>query len=292
MRVLLVGASGFIGQSIAANMPDGVQLTGTYFQNRLTFENTNSEQFNFLNPDVEWQRIVEQYDCVIIAARVNADNETKRADISRKAKDAFKCFIQAVDESTSKPFIVAVNGSLSYGHRNDDLVKIGDSIAPTGYARSYAIAEQPFREFLAAGNEIAIVRAPWVLGPGSWFPMMYLEPNRVPLIGDGKQWMSLVLVDDLAKYLWDTVTSLKKGIHHPRLTYRCRQKEFATLVHDITSQPIRRLGRIQRLRMDPQMRESIHASIKLDDGRGDGSEHQDGKKRLISAIETIYASFS
>lgn len=292
MRVLLVGASGFIGRSIAAKVPEKVELTGTYFQNEPSLENVKIEQLNYLNSHIDWEQKIATYDCVILAARANADTEIKRNEISLKAQEAFSNLIQAVVASTSKPFIIVVNGSLSYGHRGDALVKIGEKIKPIGYARSYAIAEKPFRDFLTAGHDIAIIRAPWVIGPGSWFPMMYLATPRTPLLKSGKQWMSLVSVGDLAEFVWEVAASSKSGILHPKLTYRCRQKEFADIVSGVTSKPVRRIGLLRRWRMEPQMRESVLASIKLDDGMGYQSERQVNEKRLTSIIEEIYTSFS
>jgi nucleoside-diphosphate-sugar epimerase len=292
MRVLLLGASGFIGRSIAAKVPETIELTGTYYQNKPEFEHIKVEQFDYLDSGIDWQQIVMQYDCIIVAARANADTEVDRSKVSEKAQSAFSKLTQAVHESKSKPFIVAVNGSLSYGHRGEDLVKTSDTIAPTGFARSYSIAEKPFREFLRAGHEIAIIRAPWVIGLGSWFSLMYLKPNRVPIIKDGKQWMSLVSVGGLADYVWQVVESSKSGVLHPELTYRCRQKEFANIVKNVTSKQTRSIGGIKRMRMEKQMRESVLASIKLDDGMGSVSENQGAERRLIAIVEEIYSVFS
>ena len=172
------------------------------------------------------------------------------------------------------------------------MVGVGDKINPTGYARSYSIAEKPFRDFLTAGHSIAIIRAPWVIGPGPWFPMMYLNPNRIPIIKTGKQWMSLVSVEDLAEFVWSSVEASQSGVLHPELTYRCRQKEFADIVHQVTSKQTQRLGPLRRQRMELQMRESVLASIKLDDGFGDRSESQASKVRLKSLIGEIYSDFS
>lgn len=292
MRVLLVGASGFIGRSIAMKAPEHLELTGTYFRNKPEIENIQLEQFNFLDTNVDWSALVEQYDCIIIAARANGDTEPNRNEVSRQACDAFTRFIEAVRKCQSKPFIVTVNGSLSYGECGEKLVKIDDQINPTGYARSYAVAEKPLRDFLSNGQDVAIIRAPWVIGASSWFPMMYLHSNRIPIIGNGMQWMSLVSVDDLAEVVWKTVESSKSGVLHPQLTYRCRQKEFAELVHEVTSKKKRRIGIFRRQRMEVQMRESVLASIRLDDGFANQSEEQTNRERLKSLIEAIHSGFS
>lgn len=292
MRVLLVGASGFIGRSIAIKTPEHVELTGTYYRNKPEIENIRLEQFNFLDTSVDWSALVEQYDCIIIAARANGDTESNRNEVSKQASDAFTRFIGAVQECESKPFIVTLNGSLSYGECGEKLVKTDDQINPTGYARSYAIAEKPLRDFLSKGQDVAIIRAPWVIGASSWFPMMYLHASRIPIIGSGMQWMSLVSVDDLAEYIWKAVASSKSGVLHPQLTYRCRQMEFAEIVHEVTSKKKRRIGILRRQRMEIQMRESVLASIRLDDGFANQSEEQTNRERLKSFIEEIHSGFS
>lgn len=292
MRVLLLGASGFIGRSIASKAPNNIELTGTYFQNKPEFGTHDIEQFNYLEPTINWQQVVSKYDCIIIAARANADTEKSRNSVSKIGQEAFQNFIQTVNESSSKPFIIAINGSLTYGDRGEELIRPSDDIKPTGYARSYAIAEKPFRDFLTNGNKIALIRAPWVLGAGSWFPEMYLAPKNIPILKDGTQWMSILSVDDLANYVWGLVQNQEAGVFHPPLTFRCRQKYFANIVHSVTSKPIRKIGALRRRKMELQMRESVLASIKLDDGRDDCSENQDSEKRLRTLIEKIYLGFS
>jgi nucleoside-diphosphate-sugar epimerase len=180
---------------------------------------------------------------------------------------------------------------LTYGDRGEELIRPNDDIKPTGYARSYAIAEKPFRDFLADGNKIALIRAPWVLGAGSWFPAMYLAPKQIPILKGGTQWMSIISVDDLADCVWDLVQTPETGVLHPTLTFRCRQKDFANIVHLVTSKPMRKIGALRIRKMELQMRESILASIKLDDGRNDCSENQQSEKRLRTLIEEIYSVF-
>ena len=292
MRVLLLGASGFIGRSIAAKVPDNIELTGTYYRNKPEFGTYDIEQLNYLEPTIDWQQVISKYDCIIIAARANADTEKSRNSVSKIGQEAFQNFIHSVNESSSKPFIIAINGSLTYGDRGEELVLPSDDIKPIGYARSYAIAEKPFRDFLADGNKIALIRAPWVLGAGPWFPTMYLAPKNIPILKDGTQWMSILSVDDLAGYVWGLVQNPEAGVFHPNLTYRCRQKDFANITHLVTAKPIRKIGTLRMRKMELQMRESVLASIKLDDGRDDCSENQDSEKRLRALIEEIHSGFS
>lgn len=292
MRVLLLGASGFIGQSIVSKVPEHVRLTGTYFKNEIKNERGQFEQLNYLDEELDWKQIIQPYSCIIVAARANAGNGTERDSISRRSQTAFTKMIKAVKESESKPFIVAVNGSLSYGNRGEELVRTDDEMNPTGFATSYSVAEKPFRDYLKQLNDIAIVRAPWVLGSGSWFTQMYLSPDKIPIIGQGNQWMAIVTVDDLAESIWKLVEMRTSGVHHPKLISRCRQQDFAHTVQSVTKKQTKKLGIFSLWRMERQMRESILASIKLDDGRGNQSQNDAAMGELRAVLEEIYSGFS
>lgn len=292
MRVLLLGASGFIGQSIVSKVPEHVRLTGTYFNNEIKNEHGQFKQLNYLDEELDWKQIIQPYSCIIIAARANAGTVTERDSISRRSQTAFVKILKAVNESEAKPFIIAVNGSLSYGHRGEELVKTDDEINPTGFASSYSIAEKPFRDYLRKGNAIAILRAPWVLGLGSWFTQMYLSPDKIPVIGQGKQWMAIVTVEDLAESIWKLVEMRTSGVHHPKLISRCRQQDFAHTVQSVTKKQVKKHGIFGLWRMERQMRESILASIKLDDGKGNQSESDVAMGELEAVIQEIYSGFS
>ena len=292
MRVLLLGASGFIGQSIALKVPQHVELTGTYFRNEINSEHGHFECVNYLDTELDWNQLIQPYSCIIVAARANAGNAKNRNKVSQLSQTAFAKMIKAVKKSESKPFIVAVNGSLSYGDRGEELVRTDDEINPTGFAKSYSVAEKPFHEYLKQLNGIAIVRAPWVLGSGSWFTQMYLSPDKIPIIGQGKQWMAVVTVDSLAEYVWQLVEKRSLGVYHPKLITRCRQKNFAHAVQRVTKKQTQKIGRFGLWRLEAQMRESILASIKLDDGGGNHSETEAASRGLEAAIKEFYSDFS
>lgn len=292
MKVLLIGASGFIGQSIVSNVPKHISLTGTYFNNKPQSKGACFEHLDYLAPGLEWSEIIDSFSCIIIAARASGSSVKERDVLSARSQAVFTKLIQAVQRSETKPFIVAVNGSLTYGHRGEEMVTTQDNINPVGFAKSYAIAEQPFRDYLAQNNGIAIIRAPWVLGPGSWFQQLYLSPKNVPIIGKGDQWMSIVALDKLAAFVWELVELKRNGVHHPALTARCRQQYFARAVQQITKKPTRKIGWYGLMRMEKQMRGSILASIKLDDGQETHPEAEFATIELNRVIKEIYSDFS
>lgn len=287
MRVLLLGSSGFIGREIAKLTPENTHLTGTYNINKP--KNTQYElmKLNLLSEDIDWREVITSYDCVIVAARANSTEAKLRTELSIRASKSFANLIEALTKHPDPKYLLVINGSLSYGERGDDLVNPDDKIYPIGFAKSYSVAEKPFIEYQRKGGRIGIVRAPWVLGNGSWFTQMYLQPEKVPLIHQGKQWMSIVTVEELAKYAWGAVLDEKIGVLHPKLTYRCRQEEFAKIVAEVSSKPVKKHGRLKMSGWDKQMRESILASIRLDDGYDNESESLEARQNLLSYIQEI-----
>ena len=287
MRVLLLGSSGFIGREIAKVTPENTHLTGTYNTNKPDNPQYELMNLNLLSEGIDWNETISSYDCIIVAARANSADPKSRTEVSIRASKSFANLIEAITKHSDQKYLLVVNGSLSYGERGDDLVDPDDNIHPIGFAKSYSIAEKPFIEYRRKEGRIGIIRAPWVLGNGSWFTQMYLQPEKIPLIHKGKQWMSIVTVEELAKYVWKAVVEEKIGILHPKLTYRCRQEEFAKIVAEVTSKPVKKHGRLKMAGWDKQMRESILASIRLDDGFDIESENLGARQNLLSYLLEI-----
>ena len=291
MRVLLIGASGFIGSKVIDLIPENIMLTGTYCTNKINPKNIVSQQLDILDKSLNWEEIIDGYDCIIIAARPIGFDEKSRTKVALQTSNGFSEMIDAVSNSSNPPYLVAIHGSLSYGNCGDKLILVNEKIAPTGFAKSYSLGEKPFRNYLQEGNNCAIIRAPWVLGSASWYHELYAKPEEIPILGNGRQWMSIVTLDSLAKSVWDAVLQPKSGVIHPKLSYRCRQEEFAKLVADISNKKIKKIGRLQLLRFEKQTRQSIIASIKLDDGNSRDSESDSNRQKILEYLKQIHSGF-
>ena len=88
------------------------------------------------------------------------------------------------------------------------------------------------------------------------------------------------------------VEAKKVGIVHPPLTYRCRQREFAEMVQNVSGRSIKRLRWWTLQRMDRQMKASIMASIRLDDGNGMQAEGAEAKNAMQRCLERLQSGFS
>ena len=291
MRVLLLGSSGFIGQSIATSAPDYIHVTGTYKSSESSAKGDEKIQLDYLSTEIDWSKLIDGFDCIIVAARANSTDPKSRTDLSKNASISFENLLSAINSSSETKNLLVINGSLSYGDRGEELVETDSDFNPTGFAKSYAIAEAPFRKFQTRGGKIAIIRAPWVLGKGSWYEQMYDSMDHTPVLAKGKQWMSIITLEDLSGYIWNCVENESIGVFHPKLTYRCRQKEFAGIVAGITEKKTRDYGFFRFLGWDKQMKESVIASIRLDDERGNVSENLESKSNLIQYLQNIHSDF-
>ena len=291
MRVLLLGSSGFIGQSIATSAPDYIHVAGTYKSSESSAKGDEKIQLDYLSTEIDWSKLIDGFDCIIVAARANSTDPNSRTDLSKNASKSFENLLSAINSSSETKNLIVINGSLSYGDRGEELVETDSDFNPTGFAKSYAIAEAPFRKYHSNGGRIAIIRAPWVLGKGSWYEQMYDSMDHIPVLAKGKQWMSIITLEDLSGYIWDCVENESIGVFHPKLTYRCRQKEFAGIVAGITGKKTRDYGFFRFLGWDKQMKESVIASIRLDDERGNVSENLESKSNLIQYLQNIHSDF-
>lgn len=292
MKVLLLGASGFIGKSIANHAPNHVNLTGTYCTNKPTAVKFETQKLDYLDANLDWEQLIQPYDCIVVAARASGATAAQRNEVARLGKISFKGLIDAVKARSTPPHLVAMHGSLTYGDMGEALVNTNAPVRPSGFASSYSLAESPFREHQKQGGSIAIVRAPWVIGAFSWYRRLYATSPTIPLIGHGNQWMSLVSVDELATYVWKLAEERASGIIHPPLTYRCRQREFVKMVQTVSGKDIKRMRWWTLRRMEKQMRTSILASIRLDDGNSMGSEGEQARKTMQRYLEDLHRGFS
>ena len=291
MRVLLIGASGFIGAQLCVSPPSQIELTGTYSSTKIQASDFEIIRLDILDRGLNWDNVIVGFDCIIVAARPSGNDRVSRTKIAKETRLAFSEMVQAIERCTVPPHLVAIHGSLSYGDCSDRLVTIHEDIKPVGFAESYAIAEEPIRDYCATGNNCAIIRAPWVLGDGSWYHELYARPDRVPLLRGGQHWMSIVTVEGLAEFVWDVVLQAKHGVLHPRLDYRCRQRDFAQLVSKVSDKKIKKFGWVRMRVFEVQMRKSIMASIRLDDGSNGASESQSECVELVKYLRKIHDGF-
>ena len=282
-RTLVTGGSGFIGSTIIKVSPS--KIRALVHKEAVEGNKIDRVYGDFLSGENQFEKWIDGINSIIHTARPSSGNTAGRYRIARRTRKANASMVSVVKESTITSTLL-MHGSLSYGHRGEDLVHTDSILNPMGYAKAYSIGERPWVDYLHSGGGVKIVRAPWVLGPGSWFEMLYCE-EKIPVFGDGSQWMSLVSVESLADFTW-SVLSDEPGVYHPPLLYRCRQSDFAKIVSEIRGVGISVVSRSGLTRKYGRMAtDSICSSIRLDDGNGMSSESESSLEKLVNYLESM-----
>ena len=282
-RTLVTGGSGFIGSTIIKVSPSNIRA----LVHKEAVEGNKIDRVygDFLSGENQFEKWIDGINSIIHTARPSSGNTAGRYRIARRTRKENDSMVSVVKESTITSTLL-MHGSLSYGHRGEDLVHTDSILNPMGYAKAYSIGERPWVDTLHSGGGVKIVRAPWVLGPGSWFEMLYCE-EKIPVFGDGSQWMSLVSVESLADFTW-SVLSDEPGVYHPPLLYRCRQSDFAKIVSEIRGVGISVVSRSGLTGKYVKMAtDSICSSIRLDDGNGMSSESESSLEKLVNYLESM-----
>ena len=282
-RTLVTGGSGFIGSTIIKVSPS--KIRALVHKEAVEGNKIDRVYGDFLSSENQLEKWIDGVNSIIHAARPSSGNTAGRYRIARRTRKANLSMVSVVKESNI-PSTILMHGSLSYGHRGEDLVHTDSTLNPVGYAEAYSIGERPWVDYLHSGGGVKVVRAPWVMGPGSWFEMIYCD-EIIPVFGDGRQWMSLVSVESLADFTW-SILSDEPGVYHPPLLYRCRQSDFAKIVSEIRGVGTSVVSRSGLTRKFGKMAaDSICSSIRLDDGNGMSSESDSSLEKLVNYLASM-----
>ena len=282
-RTLVTGGSGFIGSMIIKASTSDIRA----LVHKQVVEGDKIDRVygDFLSSENQFEKWIDGVNSIIHAARPSSRNTAGRYRIARRTRKANLSMVSVVKESNI-PSTILMHGSLSYGHRGEDLVHTDSILNPVGYAEAYSIGERPWVDYLHSGGGVKVVRAPWVLGPGSWFEMIYCD-EIIPVFGDGRQWMSLVSVESLADFTW-SILGDEPGVYHPPLLYRCRQSDFAKIVSEIRGVGTSVVSRSGLTRKFGKMAaDSICSSIRLDDGYRMSSESDSSLEKLVNYLASM-----
>lgn len=206
-NVWVLGGTGFIGKVLVNQLADNPR----YLLNLLVHKSVsfrNLEPFNvftgsLVDFDLAWMNKYPP-DIIFHLARLGGSNFLTRSLAAQRGAKANSRLINFLTTLKKPPVVVYVSGSLMYG--NQTFGKWADettALSPVSYAKYYVAGEKPWMEAQQKGLlDIRFARPGWIVGNNSWFRIYYwnyyLQTGKVPLFGDGQQFMSLIHVDDCA----------------------------------------------------------------------------------------------
>lgn len=239
----ILGATGYVGQLVTQKLFKD-RINGNWSGQLITLgqktilpwimERTNFHLFS-LNAIPE--SLLEKYppSAIYHCARMAGNNDRSRSIAAGKGYRANERLIHLLNDLNPKIPVVYCSGTLMYGNTGA-MVNEDAALQPIAYARAYEYAERPWVRAAESGEmDVRIARPGWILGADSWFEHFFYQPARktgkVPVYGDGSQFMSIISVEDCAGQL---IHLMERGTPNQSANLfgfePIKQKDFAVLV--------------------------------------------------------------
>ena len=211
MKVLVTGASGFIGRALCARLSEGPG-TGVVASTRSSYAGpADSVVKKAIGPDTQWHEVLESIDvvvhCAAIAHRLHGPDdvaEYRRVNVAGTLNLAR----QAADRGVRRFVFLSSVKVLGEGTRPGQALRADDAPAPVdAYARSKHEAEVGLARLAGEqGLEVVVLRPPLVYGPGvkaNFLALMRWIHKGYPLpFGSVRNQRSLVAVGNLVDLVW------------------------------------------------------------------------------------------
>ncbi|MEX1024859.1 MAG: TIGR01777 family oxidoreductase [Planctomycetota bacterium] len=205
MKVLISGSSGFVGSALSAFLASGGHEVWSLVRKR----GNESVPERSVAWDAETYAIesrdLEGFDAVVHLAGENIAGKRWSAEQKRKIKDSrvdgTRALSEALAKCTDKPRVLVSASAVGwYGNRGDERVtelsEPGQGFLPE-VCRAWEAATGAAE---ATGIRVVYMRTGVVLSPAGGALKKMLLPFKLGgggVIGDGKQWMSWIALDDL-----------------------------------------------------------------------------------------------
>jgi uncharacterized protein (TIGR01777 family) len=208
-RVLVTGASGFIGRKICQELVDShyevIALSRRACEAKEKLgDNVKVVQWDFISA-TGCESVMDGALAIINLAGENIATgkwmPMKKQQILESRINVGKAIVAVAEKTTNKPHVlIQASGVGYYGNAGDELLS-ENSVAGTGFLADVARRwEQSIRPVEASGVRLVIIRLGAVLGRSGGFIGRILPAYRFCFsgyIGKGKQWFSWIHIDDV-----------------------------------------------------------------------------------------------
>lgn len=206
-RVLLTGATGFVGGAVARELlAAGHELLALVRSpergRELAAAGAEPVVGDMLDPGT-YRPLVDRVDAVVHTAQYAAGGRLTAAR-HRKLRDADHVMTSALAEACQRGGrrFVYTSGCFNYGDHGSEWITEDTPFTPSPLGAGHAAEVLALRERHRAGLDLVVLSPGFVYGPGGLFKASFWDQavaNRLRCIGSGGNYWSCVHRDDLAR---------------------------------------------------------------------------------------------
>ncbi|HKK71923.1 MAG TPA: TIGR01777 family oxidoreductase [Candidatus Krumholzibacteria bacterium] len=248
MRILVTGATGFVGRALVAALVERDVEVVASSRNPLRA----ASQLPLIYRHVKWdpnvgpapREVFDGVDAIIHLAGENVagrwtDDKKKRIRDSRVL--GTRHLVDSLRGLDDRPrTLVSASAIGYYGDRADDELREDDEPGDDFLARTCVEWETEGVHARALGLDVVQLRISIVLDPAGGALQQMLPPFRFGVggpLGSGDQWWSWIHRDDLVRMLITSVDERWDGPYNAAAPGVLRQKEFADVLGDVLGRP-------------------------------------------------------
>jgi uncharacterized protein (TIGR01777 family) len=207
MKILVTGATGFIGQALCNELTKSFNVIALT-RNQQKAKSIFGDSVEIVSWDGKrggnWQNSIDGCDAIVNLAGANVASGKwtikRKEDILHSRLDTIRMLAEAINKSEIKPKVFIQSSAIGfYGSRSEEKLD-EDSESGDGFlAKVCKEIEEASEGIEITRLRLVIIRSGVVLGSGGGALPRMIKPFRFyagGFLGNGKQWMSWISLDD------------------------------------------------------------------------------------------------